>query len=694
MAGGQPCRRTLQWGGLTALDGSGTGSSPDVRVAILGGGASALAAAYGLTQQGGYDITVYQMGWRLGGKGASGRRLDDGSGRDQEHGLHVLGGFYHNAMGMLRAVYQDWNKVSSHPLDFDHAFIAQSLVHIMEDRPDGRFPVRFPFPENDKPFGCDPSDLPLVTVADTLLRWVLGKAVSGDRAPRGADYARDPAFLALLQSAIRDVSPPALESLRPDSGGLASRVDLSRLDEALNIIQGAHFAPPPPNAEHDPDYGILFEIAAVVARGIVVDGLWLKGFDAANGEEFAAWMTRHLLSQRARDSSYFRCGYDYAFAYIDGDSAQPAVAAGAALRGFLRMLLTYNHSVFAHMNGGMGEIVFVPLYEVLKSRGVKFEFFHRVDSLQLDADGTRLNRVVGVVQNTPVAASYDPLLLYNNERWVWPDKPIDAALSQHPPLPGRPEYLYECPWAQPATATPFELEQDRDFDVCILAISVGALGPICDDLANKIPAWRTMLQSSATTPTLSAQLWLSETTAALGWPNGPTVLTANRPALSTWADMSFLLPLERPSDSLHLSYFCGPCPRNYYAIPPSASNPGPPDLAQGCADTATWLQDNLDGLMPNAVPPASFASAPGGDELYVRVNSYPSDGYVLTLPGTVEHRLPPGGSDVTNLFLAGDWTKNGLDIGSFETAVLSGLLCARAITGTTQRFPGENDVVG
>ena len=47
-------------------------------VAILGGGAGSLTAAFELTAtpelRERYDVTVYQLGWRLGGKGASGRR--------------------------------------------------------------------------------------------------------------------------------------------------------------------------------------------------------------------------------------------------------------------------------------------------------------------------------------------------------------------------------------------------------------------------------------------------------------------------------------------------------------------------------------------------------------------------------------------------------------------------------------------
>ena len=51
------------------------------KIAILGGGGGSLIAAWELvrTDPTAYDITVYQLGWRLGGKGASGRRMRDDS---------------------------------------------------------------------------------------------------------------------------------------------------------------------------------------------------------------------------------------------------------------------------------------------------------------------------------------------------------------------------------------------------------------------------------------------------------------------------------------------------------------------------------------------------------------------------------------------------------------------------------------
>ena len=52
------------------------GDTKPIEVAIIGGGCASIATAFELTRpehQGEYHVTAYQLGWRLGGKGASGR---------------------------------------------------------------------------------------------------------------------------------------------------------------------------------------------------------------------------------------------------------------------------------------------------------------------------------------------------------------------------------------------------------------------------------------------------------------------------------------------------------------------------------------------------------------------------------------------------------------------------------------------
>ena len=70
------------------------------KVAVLGGGVGGMTAAFELTAtpelRERFEVTVYQLGWRSGGKGASGRNAAIAD-RIEEHGLHVWFGFYDNA---------------------------------------------------------------------------------------------------------------------------------------------------------------------------------------------------------------------------------------------------------------------------------------------------------------------------------------------------------------------------------------------------------------------------------------------------------------------------------------------------------------------------------------------------------------------------------------------------------------------
>ena len=81
------------------------------KVAILGGGMAGVAAAWRLSEPGWErefeSITIYQRGFRLGGKGASSRGEN---GRIEEHGLHVWLGYYDNAFRLLREAYAELDR--------------------------------------------------------------------------------------------------------------------------------------------------------------------------------------------------------------------------------------------------------------------------------------------------------------------------------------------------------------------------------------------------------------------------------------------------------------------------------------------------------------------------------------------------------------------------------------------------------
>ena len=70
------------------------------KIAIIGGGMGGLTAAFDLSSKdlsNKFDITVYQMGWRLGGKCATGRNQSKNQ-RIEEHGIHAFAGSYYNAL--------------------------------------------------------------------------------------------------------------------------------------------------------------------------------------------------------------------------------------------------------------------------------------------------------------------------------------------------------------------------------------------------------------------------------------------------------------------------------------------------------------------------------------------------------------------------------------------------------------------
>src|SRR4051794_28924317 len=105
------------------------------RVAILGGGQAALTAALQLTDPANPDpaeVTLYQLGWRLGGKGATGRATH-GPPRIMEHGLHEWFGFYENSFRQIRAVYAELARPPEAPLaTWEQAFVGTDTGFLVE----------------------------------------------------------------------------------------------------------------------------------------------------------------------------------------------------------------------------------------------------------------------------------------------------------------------------------------------------------------------------------------------------------------------------------------------------------------------------------------------------------------------------------------------------------------------------------
>src|SRR5262249_39633179 len=135
------------------------------------------------------------------------------------------------------------------------------------------------------------------------------------------------------------------------------------------------------------------DLALATIRGSVRHGLLTdpRGFDTLDAYDCREWLLLNGAAQTSVDCGYLQGLYDLGFAYEDGDPSRPRVSAAQALRGFLRAFFTYRGEFFWKMNGGMGDVVFAPIYEVLRRRGVRFEFFHRLRRMRI-ADDEQLAR--------------------------------------------------------------------------------------------------------------------------------------------------------------------------------------------------------------------------------------------------------------------------------------------------------------
>src|SRR3954465_13551679 len=86
------------------------------KVAILGGGVAGLVTAFEITSQPGwqerFDITVHQLGWRLGGKCAS---IGGPDGRIGWDGIHGRPASYYNALPLMAQAYAELGRAAGDP---------------------------------------------------------------------------------------------------------------------------------------------------------------------------------------------------------------------------------------------------------------------------------------------------------------------------------------------------------------------------------------------------------------------------------------------------------------------------------------------------------------------------------------------------------------------------------------------------
>jgi uncharacterized protein with NAD-binding domain and iron-sulfur cluster len=752
-----------------------------IKIAIVGGGCGALTAAFELSQDANHEVTVYQMGWRLGGKGASGRNPDRYK-RTQEHGLHVWMGFYENSFRLIRKCYEE---LAEHypavideltPVDngghrnvrqspfasWDEAFFPDHWVGVADEsfrrrrrRQDQRgawrtwtsyFPATPGLPGDPLDSDTNPFSLSnyLARTCD-LLRALIHSSYAG----RGE---KTPSVDDLSSVTPRGLVDKLTSALR--TGILTGASALYEAASVLKVVLSGRFSLPDGDylvlkyaeavaanvkaqAEDlfagDADLGPkleLVELVVTVIVGILRDRLLADpdGLDAINDEDCRIWLARHGASERATGSPLVRALYNMAFADEKCHPRdEPGLAAGQALRGAMRMFFTYRGSLFWKMRGGMGDAVFSPLYEVLKNRGVRFEFFHELVDVVTGPDPRRPRRVTELHfrrQASPRAAGddwredrlsdsicsleakavaageYYPL----DEAGCWPASAIQdrfEVISDH--------LDFETPSSTKVRAAEHEnlrVLKQRDakntaeipdselFDCVVLGVSIGALPQACGTLLKGDKRWAAMVEQVKTIPTQALQLWFNEGVEALCSSPTPITVSGFLGPFDTWSDMTHVIAQEDweavDTPPKGLVYFCGSLPYSQ---------------VHNETEARASAVDYLDNVLPLLWPQVGSGKHRGfrwdllagtgqdlkdarlsqGDKLtlldsqYFAINVNPSDRYVLTRPGTMQYRISPLDCGYENMTVAGDWTDCGFNEGCVEAAVMSGRLAAYAL---------------
>lgn len=716
-------------------------------IAILGGGPAALATAFYLTSQPDwqqrYRITVYQLGWRLGGKCASSRNAAANY-RIEEHGIHLFGNFYNNTFNMLRDCYDEVDWRPDEPFTcLDEALIGNNRSFFADYHRGRWHRYGIPLPHtDDKPWELENPP----PAEDTLLEALL-EMIHGINRATGADGEQDDnRLLAWLREAAA-----GLARQLPDAAALSPAEQAGMLLKALardpkhpavqRIKEGFDrmLQPLRDKAELSDQWRFRYieaDFYATVLRGILSDGLLTRDIDSVDDCNYRDWLARHGASQQLLNSSLPQRIVNVCFHYPDGNSNKLAQMSASAYLTFLLRSLLAKGSAAYFFAAGTGETLIAPLYRVLAARGVRFNFFHKVTGLNPSAVGGRIDSFDCDIQatlkpdadgNDRAPHDYRPLETYN--RLVgWPATPHYQQLVEGERLRAAGVDL-ESYWAdwqpvQRRTIRHSSLAEpgEDSFDYLVLGLSLGAVPVVCPRLLDApapapSAAWRSLCERVKTIQTQAFQIWLDQPLGKLGWdPRDYGYRPGERLVCATYnfpttdlCDFTDLIPWEGwPDDNRPraLLYFCGPMEE--LTQPPFDDHAFPAGQHQRVLWTAVQYLRSINGVFPN--PGSSPINPQGLDPEYLscyaptpectginryqqqfyRANIDPTERYVLSVPDSVQARLAPWQSGYRNLLLCGDWTYNGLNIGSVEAAVMSGMLASLALTGA----PDIGTIVG
>ena len=244
------------------------------KITILGGGAASCTAALGLTSQPGwnerYNITIYQLGWRLGGKAASGRNKDYAQ-RVEEIAGHDITAVSFNLVRVLRSVYEELNRTEAVSIrTFEEAFTLHSSI------------------------GNTHPDLDSQTDKECFsLNYLLKKLTE--------------TFLKITRKMMKEMKIEQTEQwdkelLKKDFTFLKSKVML--VQKLLKFV-----FPTVENMFMKKEQLSMIDSVAAVIIGILNDNLLETGLGTINHLDLRQWLKKHGASQSILDSGFIQMQY-------------------------------------------------------------------------------------------------------------------------------------------------------------------------------------------------------------------------------------------------------------------------------------------------------------------------------------------------------------------------------------------------
>jgi uncharacterized protein with NAD-binding domain and iron-sulfur cluster len=460
---------------------------------------------------------------------------------------------------------------------------------------------------------------------------------------------------------------------------------------------------------------ILVDFGVTLLVGFLVDGLYQPGgFAKIDRYDFREWLLRHGARPETSQCAMVRTWYDAIVSYEDGDPAKPRCSAALAIHSLLRALLTYKGAFAYQLRAEVGDSFIAPIVRALELRGVRFHFYERVQKIVVDRDRGLVTRVQLAVQRDAESSQAEFIDVLDNQtnrlRKAWPLERGSAGDNGELPFDS-----YYCDRAirerQLKLRNGHTGPDDGDyFDSIVSALPMHVLEDVLVDSEGQSPAlrsayWNECFRGVKFVESQALRIWFGVTLRELGWTDPSLIVSGYHPPHSTWEDdsrASHTHAFPEPHHPKAIATLFGPLPTGPEDTRSVRHLRRQQEAARAAAES--FVDNHMLPLWPGLRTPDggtnwnAFIDLDGGlerDRLrwqHVVANVGPNENYVLCLPGTLRHRLRPDESGFRNLFLAGDWTRNGVEVGTIEGAVVSGYKAAKTLSGWPQTIIGENDI--